>query len=125
MLDDQTIFIVVFGGIIVLTLGLVILWHILHFFLTRKYDKLLFKRPYFRETELGAYTIWPFSLMRTMGYILLLATPRLVKLRRFKGVHLDLSGTLIFVILSRLFLALLFIDLIFFLVMFYMAFMPK
>ncbi len=121
MTSDSAIFLIVFGGVVVMTISIIILWHILHIVLCKKYDKILFKQPYFRETELGVYSAWPLSLMRSMGFIGLLGMPGLFKKRRFQGIELDLSGELFLVILSKLFFIIFGLDLLLFLVMIVLA----
>lgn len=61
-------------------------WNILHLFLTRKYDKELFKAPYFFPGELAVCTVWPFSLLKTTAYILLITGSPLLAKRRFKDL---------------------------------------
>lgn len=65
---------------------LIVYWNILHLFLTRKYDPILFRAPYFNSSELGVYSVWPFSLVKTTGYILLITNAPFAK-KRFKGLE--------------------------------------
>ena len=104
MFNSETAFLIVFGGLCLTALTIVLLWHILHFILCRKFDAILFRQPYFRITELAVYSSWPLSLFRSMGYILLLGVPSIAKNRRFKGVELNTSGQFALVLACRVFL---------------------
>jgi len=106
MINSANIFLVLFMGSIVLAFTTVVLWHILHLILCKKYDKILFREPYFRLTELTVYHSWPLSLLRSMGYILLLGVPTLAKKRRFKGITLDTSKDFFIVLTCKIFLVL-------------------
>lgn len=61
-------------------------WNILYFYLTRKYDRKLFKQPFFNASELGVYSSWPFSLVRATAYILLITNSSIAK-KRFKDLN--------------------------------------
>lgn len=58
---------------------------VLHNTLIKRLDPILFKRPYFREKELLLYVTWPFSFLKTAGYIMLITCPAAAKWKRFKG----------------------------------------
>ncbi len=113
MIDGGTLFIIIFGGSVMLTVAFIVMWHILHFILCKKYDDLLFREPYFRVTELAVYSSWPLSLFRSMGYILLLSVPSLATKRRFKNVALDHSNDYFLVLLCKLFLLICVLDIFF------------
>ena len=113
MIDGGTLFIIIFGGSVILTVTFIVLWHMLHFILCKKYDDLLFREPYFRVTELAVYSAWPLSLFRSMGYILLLSVPSLATKRRFKNVALDRSNEFFLVIFCKLFLLVCVLDILF------------
>jgi len=108
MINNTNIFLILFVGSIVFTS--VVLWLILHPILCKKYDKILFREPYFRLnfglTELAVYRSWPLSLFRSMGYILLLGIPTLAKKRRFKGVSIDTTNETFLMITCKIFLVL-------------------
>ena len=106
MINSDNIFLVLFFGSVVLAFTTVVLWHILHLVLCKKYDKILFREPYFRLTELTVYRSWPLSLFRSMGYILLLGIPTLAKKRRFKGVSIDTTNETFLIITCKIFLTL-------------------
>lgn len=63
---------------------------VLHNTLIRRLDPVLFKEPYFHKKELNTYVVWPLTMLKTVGYILLVTFPKLAKWKRFKGF----SGTL-------------------------------
>jgi len=113
MIDGGTLFIIIFGGSVILTVTFIVLWHILHFILCKKYDDLLFREPYFRLTELAVYGSWPLSLFRSMGYILLLGVPSLATKRRFKNVVIDHSKEYLLVLFCKLFLLICVLDIFF------------
>ena len=115
-MNSSDIFIGLFGGAVALALTIVLMWHILHIILCKKYDEILFREPYFRITELTVYSSWPLSLFRSMGYILLLAAPSLATKRRFKGVVLDLDKDYFLVFLCKAFLWLVGVSLLFVLI---------
>ncbi len=117
MINSTNIFLGLFGGIVVIVLMLIVLWHVLHVFLCNKYDESLFKQPYFRATELTVYSAWPLSLFRSMSYILLLGIPSLAKKSRFEGVVVDHSNAFFLVLVCRIFLTLTGLGIIFVLVM--------
>jgi len=118
MFDRSTLALIVIVGLVVLFVAVYTLWHILHFILCKKYDDLLFKQPIFNPSELGIYSVWPFSLTRSMGYILLLAAPNFfITKRRFKDITIDRSNIFFLVLFSRIFLFLIFMFALFFLFM--------
>jgi len=63
----------------------VVIGIVLHNTLIKRLDPILFKRPYFQEKELLLYVTWPFSLLKTAGYIMLITCPGAAKWKRFKG----------------------------------------
>ncbi len=65
-------------------------WNALYFILTRKYDRILFKKPYFNANELGVYSAWPFSLVKATAYILLITNSSISK-KRFKELKEPVS----------------------------------
>ncbi len=91
-------------GAIVLGFLLLILWVGLHPFLCRRFDKELFKAPWFRPNELFLYASWPFSPFRSAAYMLLLTFPAAIKKRRFKGVEIDTRGDRVLTFFSWIFL---------------------
>lgn len=98
-------FIIIFGGFVISGLVLIVLWHILHFILCNKFDELLFKEPIFNQMELAIYSSWPLSLVRSMGYILLIGAPGFfITKKRFKDVSITLSNSYILILLSRVLL---------------------
>lgn len=127
MIDSGTFFVVLFFGVVLLTFSIVVFLHILHFILTKKYDAVLFKEPIFNKTELIIMRIWPYSLMRTLGYILLLALSKnsRVAKKRFKGVEIDRSNVFLLTLFSRVFLFMLVLTLLFFLIMILWAIYPS
>jgi len=103
-----------FFGLLALTITLVTLLHILHFILCKKYDALLFKEPIFNQTELGVYSVWPFSLFRSTGYILLVGAPKFfVTKRRFKELTIERSNLFLLTFFCRLYLMVLVLDILF------------
>ena len=105
MIDSGTLFSIVFFGLLILTAFYIVLWHILHFILCKKYDDILFREPIFNRMELAIYNSWPLSLVRSMGYVLLLAAPNFYSAkRRFKGVTIDRSNIFLLTLFCRIFL---------------------
>ncbi len=125
MIDGGTFFIIMFGGSLILTAVILILWHILHLILCKKYDSLLFKEPHFRFNELAVYSSWPLSLFRSMGYILLIALPTLARKRRFKDVKIDFSNGFFIIAICRIFLLICILDIIFIVVIVLMGTIPS
>ena len=120
-IDAGLLFTVLFVGFVLIGFSIIVLWHILHFILCKKFDDQLFREPYFRSNELAVYSDWPLSLFRSMGYILLLGVPKLAKKRRFKDVNLDRANIGLLVLISRLFLLIGVFGIIFFLVIIFWA----
>lgn len=112
MINSTNVFFGLFFGALAIAITIILLWHILHIILCKKYDELLFKQPYFRPTELAVYSSWPMSLFRSMSYILLIGTPSLATKRRFKGVRLELSDSFFLVLICRTFLFLVVLDIL-------------
>ena len=54
--------------------------------------------------ELAIYNAWPLSLVRSMGYVLLLAANFYSTKRRFKGITIDRSNILLLTLFCKLFL---------------------
>ncbi len=92
LFDYEHMFLVVFGGQFVSVILMLFIWIGLHPFVCRRFDKELFKAPWFRPNELFLYASWPFSPFRSAAYMLLLTFPAAIKKRRFKGVEIDTSG---------------------------------
>ena len=119
MIESGTFFIIIFGGIVVLTVFYIVLWHILHFILCKKFDDQLFQEKYFNTNELGIYSVWPFSLVRSMGYILLVAAPNFyITKRRFKDIKIERSGIGLLQLFCWLLILSGILTLVFFLIMF-------
>ena len=66
------------------------LWAILHRSLPKKLDNILFRKPYFSDTELVNYQFFPLSLVKSINYIYLIALPRWAKRKRFRGLDVPL-----------------------------------
>ena len=83
---------------IALGLGVTVypLWIILHNILGPKLDRILFKEPYFRKSELANYVEWPLSFVKSLNYIYLIAAPGWAKRKRFKELKepLPIGATL-------------------------------
>ncbi|MBU3068580.1 hypothetical protein KOI40_02050 [Aestuariicella sp. G3-2] len=75
-----------FGLSIILALIIVVP---LHISLCKRLDPLLFKEPYFQQSELGIYNSWPLSIIRSTSYMLLITWPKLVK-KRFNKLNTDI-----------------------------------
>ncbi len=82
---------------------IIILINILHLILPRKLDPLLFNERWFSVGELGFYSTWPLSLMRTGIYMTLVSFPNYVKNRRFKGLDINIPVTKPLVIFSMIY----------------------
>lgn len=80
---------------------------VLHNTLIKRLDPILFKRPYFQEKELLLYVTWPFSFLKTVGYIMLITCPKAAKWKRFKGFDEDVPVGKPLVVLSHIEVALL------------------
>jgi len=64
---------------------IILVQHVLGYYLSKKYDPHFFKSPYFTEGEVAVYSSWPLSLIRYATYIVFAGFPWLVQKRRFKG----------------------------------------
>ncbi|UZJ42927.1 hypothetical protein OOT55_09700 [Marinimicrobium sp. C6131] len=85
----------------------IIIGIVLHNTLIKRLDPVLFKRPYFREKELHLYVTWPFSFLKTAGYIMLITCPKAAKWKRFKGFDKSVPVGKPLVVLSYIEVALL------------------
>ena len=102
----------VFLGLI-LVFVLIVYLNVASPFFTKRFDPVLFNTRWFTISELGIYTVWPFSLMRVFIYMALIAVPWYVlKTRRFKGFDLELSVSTPLKIVSTLFVFLTFLTLL-------------
>ncbi|RLA41996.1 MAG: hypothetical protein DRR42_24035 [Gammaproteobacteria bacterium] len=86
---------VIFFWIMLTGLGLSfvfgVLLIILHNILYRKFDRILFIRPYFTQTELALYAAWPIGLLRSIMYMTLILFPDHARKKRFKELSLPIS----------------------------------
>ena len=71
---------------------LFIYWNILYLFLTKKYDKSLFREPYFNLSELAVYNVWPLSLVKATAYVLLITNASIAK-KRFQSLSEPINET--------------------------------
>lgn len=86
---ETSVFVCIFSGFgLSIVLALIILIP-LHVSLSKRFDLLLFKEPYFKEPELGIYDSWPLSFIKSTNYILLIAWPKLVQ-KRFSKLESDI-----------------------------------
>ena len=99
----EYVFLTLLGAMLVFV-ACIPVWQILHFILCPRYDKHLFKQPYFRPMEIAVLSSWPLSLFRSLAYILFVAAPSVAKWRRFVGAEPDVKNGLWLVLLCRLFL---------------------
>ena len=108
--------IIIFSSVIlglILVFVLIIYINIASPFFTKRFDPLLFNTRWFTVSELGIYTVWPFSLMRTFIYMGLIAAPWYVlKTKRFKGFDLKLNVSTPLKITSALFVFLILLTLL-------------
>ncbi len=65
----------------------VVLGFVLHYILLVRLDSILFKEPYFHKQELSVFGVWPFSMIKALMYMLLIAWPQLAKYKRFKKLN--------------------------------------
>ncbi len=72
-------------GLPVIFLILMIIQHTLGYYLSKVYDPILFKQPYFSLREITVYRSWPLSLIKAATYILFTAYPWALQEKRFKG----------------------------------------
>ncbi len=91
-------------GLGVLSLIVAIIFtNIMHLILTPRLDPILFNERWFTLTELGMYSVWPMSLVKSGTYMGLIGFPkRMLKTKRFKGYDLDLSFSQPLIIASRM-----------------------
>lgn len=66
------------------------LWAVLHRILCRQLDPMLFRKPFFQETELESYQAFPLSLLKSINYIYLIAYPTLARRKRFRDLDREL-----------------------------------
>lgn len=108
---------VIFFSIMISGLGLCviygILWIVLHNILYRKFDHILFIRPYFTQTELSLYAAWPLGLLRSMMYMTLILFPDHARKKRFKELSQPLSVSWPLKIACALCMSLLFLTALF------------
>ncbi len=122
MIDPGILFAVIFLGALISTFSFIVYWHILHYFLCKEYDDLLFKEPIFNQTELAVYSAWPLSLVRSMGYALLVAMPRFyITKKRFKNLEIDRTNNYLLTLFCKGFLILCALDILFVLAMIIMG----
>ncbi len=101
---------------------LIIFINVMHLILTPRLDPILFNERWFTLAELGMYSVWPMSLIKSGAYMGLIGFPkRMLKTKRFKDYSLNLSFSLplvvasrvcIFIALSTIFFGLLFLVLV-------------
>jgi hypothetical protein len=72
---------------LVITPAAIVIGLVLHNTLISRLDPLLFQEPYFHRKELTILTIWPFTVVKTMGYMMLVVVPKMAKWKRFKGFN--------------------------------------
>ncbi len=102
------ILIVIYLGF--LGLGLLIalifypVWYFSHQLLCQKLDSLLFREPYFKESELRNYQFYPLCALKSGNYMYLIALPKLAKLRRFRNFEGELPVSTGLRIVSKLFI---------------------
>ncbi|ROQ21186.1 hypothetical protein EDC38_1809 [Marinimicrobium koreense] len=90
---------------LVITPAAIVIGLVLHNMLITRLDPLLFQEPYFHRKELTVLTIWPFTVVKTMGYMMLVVVPKMAKWKRFKGFNETLP-------LSRFLVALCYVELV-------------
>jgi len=73
------------AGLPISLIALIVMQHILGFVLSKKYDPIYFKPPYFTDGEVETYGSWPLSLLRYATYIVFTGFPKILLNRRFKG----------------------------------------
>lgn len=91
----------IMGAGLLMMLLLVPLWAALHHLLPSRLDPILFRKPFFKTSELLNYKFFPLSLFRSMNYIYLIALPTLAKKKRFKGFHEPLPVGLSTIIMCK------------------------
>ncbi len=78
----------------------------------KRLDPVLFNTRWFTISELGIYTVWPFSLMKILYYVLFITFPKFSRRKRFKDIPTDLDISLNMVVLSQICLILYFLTLL-------------
>ena len=61
------------------TPSMLILIHVLHLILPKKFDAIWFNEKFFSDAELAIYSSYPLSLVRTLGYSATICLPFLMK----------------------------------------------
>lgn len=64
---------------------------LLHYQLPQRLDSKLFRSPFFSRTEQNNYQFFPFSMVKTISYIQLIAAPGWARRKRFKKLFSDVD----------------------------------
>ncbi len=108
ILEMEPLGTIFFGSTLLLLLMVIILLiylSILTPLLSRRLDERIFTQRWFSVFELGFYTSWPFSLMKTLYYVGFISFPWLRR-KRFKDIPVDLGIPKYLAIASRFYMAL-------------------
>lgn len=82
---------------------LIVFINVMHLILTPRLDPILFNERWFTLAELGMYSVWPISLVKSGAYMGLIGFPkRMLKTKRFKDYNLNLTFSKPLVIASQI-----------------------
>jgi len=91
----------VFLGIIIAIIFTVFVSIVTPFF-AKKLDSVIFTPRWFTTFELDFYTVWPFSIMKTLYYMYFISIPKFSRRKRFKDIPKELGIPISFHIYSRI-----------------------
>ncbi len=111
LFQDADILAIIGASLIASTLFFILILtifiHIMHLFLYRRFDPILFNNRWFTHAELNIYSLWPLSLIRSVIYMFLIAFPNLaIKTKRFKGFDLTLPVSPSLKVVSKIYIVL-------------------
>jgi len=106
IIAQAILFIMAYG-----TPAMLILLHVLHLILPKKFDTIWFNQTHFTEAELAIYSSYPLSLVKTLGYSAAICLPFLMK-KRFTNLRPAEEVSIFIKLLSYIFLLLVFLILL-------------
>lgn len=78
---------VLFVSALVLCIISLIFVSVMHNFLSKRLDPILFREPWFTSAEMALYSSWPLSLIKSVNYMFLITYPNYVKKKkRYKSL---------------------------------------
>jgi len=106
ILDMELLGAIIFGAMflgLLLAFILIIYMTIATPFLSKRLDSIIFNAEWFTDFELGFYSTWPFSMMKTLYYMYFISFPIFSRRKRFKNVP-QLNVPLSIIITSKFYI---------------------